>query len=296
MKYRLKKKNILILCGILVGIVLLNYAYTYAKYVANSTWNYYLQSKEFFFSSDSLDSEGFKNVNTTWDGNKTTFNIKNSISLDKITDYDIKYDVSCEVLQGDGAKCLMNGTGTNTFSGTLSSNQMCINETDDNVDVSDYNKSKCEIDGYTWSKIEATKELYFEIDKNIDDVVVLVTLKTKEPYSKTITGTFTLHKGTKETERLEKSYESFTNYDILTIKNSYQTSKCVDIKFDSTKFRIDTDNLDIKKYEEDNDGYVNKVSLQLERNNDYKIKFYKTIFDELYDDSYFTVEESNNCN
>ena len=65
MKYRLKKKNILILCGILVGIVLLNYAYTYAKYVANSTWNYYLQSKEFFFSSDSLDSEGFKNVNTT---------------------------------------------------------------------------------------------------------------------------------------------------------------------------------------------------------------------------------------
>ena len=37
MKYRLKKKNILILCGILVGIVLLNYAYTYAKYVANST-------------------------------------------------------------------------------------------------------------------------------------------------------------------------------------------------------------------------------------------------------------------
>ena len=159
MKYRLKKKNILILCGILVGIVLLNYAYTYAKYVANSTWNYYLQSKEFFFSSDSLDSEGFKNVNTTWDGNKTTFNIKNSISLDKITDYDIKYDVSCEVLQGDGAKCLMNGTGTNTFSGTLSSNQMCINKTDDNVDVSDYNKSKCEIDGYTWSKIEATKEL-----------------------------------------------------------------------------------------------------------------------------------------
>lgn len=296
MKYRLKKKNILILCGILVGIVLLNYAYTYAKYVANSTWNYYLQSKEFFFSSDSLDSEGFKNVNTTWDGNKTTFNIKNSISLDKITDYDIKYDVSCEVLQGDGAKCLMNGTGTNTFSGTLSSNQMCINKTDDNVDVSDYNKSKCEIDGYTWSKIEATKELYFEIDKNIDDVVVLVTLKTKEPYSKTITGTFTLHKGTKEIEKIVKSYESFTNYDILTIKNSYQTSKCVDIKFDSTKFRIDTDNLDIKKYEEDNDGYVNKVSLQLERNNDYKIKFYKTKFDELYDDSYFTVEESNNCN
>ena len=135
MKYRLKKKNILILCGILVGIVLLNYAYTYAKYVANSTWNYYLQSKEFFFSSDSLDSEGFKNVNTTWDGNKTTFNIKNSISLDKITDYDIKYDVSCEVLQGDGAKCLMNGTGTNTFSGTLSSNQMCINKTDDNQEV-----------------------------------------------------------------------------------------------------------------------------------------------------------------
>ena len=241
MKYRLKKKNILILCGILVGIVLLNYAYTYAKYVANSTWNYYLQSKEFFFSSDSLDSEGFKNVNTTWDGNKTTFNIKNSISLDKITDYDIKYDVSCEVLQGDGAKCLMNGTGTNTFSGTLSSNQMCINKTDDNVDVSNYNKSKCEIDGYTWSKIEATKELYFEIDKNIDDVVVLVTLKTKEPYSKTITGTFTLHKGTKEIEKLVKSYESFTNYDILTIKNLYQTSKCVDIKFDSTKFRIDTD-------------------------------------------------------
>ena len=190
----------------------------------------------------------------------------------------------------------MNGTGSNTFSGTLSSHQMCINKTDDNVDVSNYNKSKCEIDGQTWSKIEATKELYFEIDKNIDDVVVLVTLKTKEPYSKTITGTFTLHKGTKEIEKLVKSYESFTNYDILTIKNLYQTSKCVDIKFDSTKFRIDTDNLDIKKYEEDANGYVNKVSLQLERNNDYKIKFYKTKFDELYDDSYFTVEESNNCN
>ena len=92
--------------------------------------------------------------------------------------------------------------------------------------------------------------------------------------------------------------KNYTKWDTKDTNNGnlYQTSKCVDIKFDSTKFRIDTDKLDIKKYEEDANGYVNKVSLQLERNNDYKIKFYKTIFDELYDDSYFTVEESNNCN
>ena len=74
----------------------------------------------------------------------------------------------------------------------------------------------------------------------------------------------------------------------------------IQIKYSHSKRLQKWDNklyyLDIKKYEEDTDGYVNKVSLQLERSNDYRIKFYKTKFDELYDDSYFTVEESNNCN
>lgn len=294
MKYRIKKKNVLILIGIITAIFALNFTFTYAKYVANNTWNYYLQSKNFYFSSDSLDQTGIKNVNTTWDGEKVIFNAKNFTSLDQITDYDITYKATCKVLSGDKTDCLMNGTNTNTFTGTLSSNQSCTN-TKDSKDVSKYNKSKCEMEGYTWNKIEATRDLYFELKDDIKESLVEVTLEATAPYKKTLKGTFLLHKGKASNEEIIKTYKSYTNHDILSLNNLYKTNKCTKISFDSSKIRLDTTSINAINYTEDSNGYVNSITLLLEKNKNTDITFYKTSFDEIYDESNFTLEESTNC-
>jgi len=45
-----KKKCLIILCLVILTSCLLFLGGTFARYVSSSVWNYYLQSKEFYFS------------------------------------------------------------------------------------------------------------------------------------------------------------------------------------------------------------------------------------------------------
>ena len=60
------KKKILLVCLIFIGILGLNVTVTYSKYVANNIYNYFLNSKQFYFASDSLDREGIKKNKNTY--------------------------------------------------------------------------------------------------------------------------------------------------------------------------------------------------------------------------------------
>ena len=95
-----------------------------------------LKSKGFYFTSDELKYQvTSKNTNTSWDGEKVNFTIKNSQNLDLVTEYDITYTASCNVI-GDSASyatCKMNGSETDNFSGILPTIQSCYNDTIDNV-------------------------------------------------------------------------------------------------------------------------------------------------------------------
>ena len=151
MKKKIKKKYIIFGTVLFLTIGLLTIGLTYGKYAADSVWNYYLGSKGFYFSSDYLGMESVENVNQLWDGKSTTFSLTNSENDLVATNFDISYTVICEVINenSEDYSCTLNGTDSDTFSGTLSGYEMCINEKNDGIDVSSYTQSDCEINGYT---------------------------------------------------------------------------------------------------------------------------------------------------
>ena len=172
------------------------YLTSLARYKSSSVWNYYLESHGFYFSSDFLGND-VKNVDTLWDGNSVHFNLKNSINDSLVTEYDIRYNVTCEVLSDIPATCNLNGTNNSTFTGVLSSNARCINDIDD-TDVSSFNKTECEIKGYSWQNLVANQDIYFDIvpteGYELNNVDVSIVVNSVSPYKKSISGTFSLFK------------------------------------------------------------------------------------------------------
>ena len=55
------RKKLIILIIILSSILALSYCVTYARYVSNSLWNYYLESKGFYFTSKELENKRINN-------------------------------------------------------------------------------------------------------------------------------------------------------------------------------------------------------------------------------------------
>ena len=84
----MNKRKIIVLCsvfvmiGVLATIIVVN---TYSRYTSSNVWNYYLKSKNFYFESKELSTEGIKHSDTIWNGEKIEFSLSNALSVDKIT-------------------------------------------------------------------------------------------------------------------------------------------------------------------------------------------------------------------
>lgn len=272
-----KKRYLLIITILVIGIFTMC-GVSFAKYVSNSFWNYYLKSKEFYFDSDELKESGKRNINTQWDGGSTFISLKNSTNESNITNYDISYKATCTLKDTNtNAKCVLSGTNNNTFNGILSNNEVCVNNKDDTTDVSNYTKTECEVNGYEWVNKVASKDLYFDIisDEEIDEATAVVTVTSTSPYKKTLTGEFVLKKDKKSNETVSMHYNNYTDYDELVVSNSHSEKKCVNIKWDSTKLRIDYDKETIKSYLEDENGYINSIDLTISEKSSNTYKFYK---------------------
>jgi len=275
----MNKQKIIILCSVFVMIGMFTtiiVVKSYSRYTSSNVWNYYLKSKNFYFESDKLSTEGSKHSDTIWDGEKVDFVIKNSESTDQISDSDINYKVSCKVNGNDKLKCKVNGE--DEFSGTLSSYKTCENTTGDGVDTSSYTKSQCELAGYTYKMSETKKDLYFEIisedtEYKITEAEVVVTAISTSPYKKTLTGTFVLNKETTGEGSIEKQYNSYGDYSRLIISNYYDEAKCLIVNWDSS-----TKILDIQSSEEDlsslDSEYVNGMNIKIPANSNSSFIFY----------------------
>lgn len=285
-------RTLLISVLLLFAVLLLTKGVTYAKYASNSVWNYYLESKEFYFSSDYLDLESVKNVDNNWDLNNIYFNIKNSYNDLLATEYDINYKVTCTT-NNDKVSCNLNDTGKNVFSGVLSSSFKCVNEID-TVNVNDLDKTECELNGYEWKSMVSTKEIYFNLTSDVDYESVIVTIKVEStsPFKKTLLGTFELTKDKSINGVVGLSYYNFDNYDRLVVSNSYNIEKCARIGFDSSKLRIETPLTNVISYEKDENGYVNSIILNIEAQKNKTFKFYK-LDDEVHTKDEFTIIESD---
>lgn len=285
-----KKKFIIIFC--LVGSFLFFTLRSLARYSSSSVWNYYLESQGFYLTSDSLGNEK-KNVNTLWDGNAVHFTIKNSSNESLVTDYDIRYNVSCEVLSEIPVTCKVNGGQTSSFTGVLSSNSRCVNEVDD-VDVTLFNKPECEMNGYNWEKIPVTRDLYFEIvpenNYEVSNVDVRITVNSVSPYSKTMTGLFSLFKNAPDTGSISKTINNFVDYDDLILSNSYSTRKCVRVEFDSSKRIVDFDD-NMANTVLDTSGYITGFNTSINGMSNVKFKFFNKDFSSDYNVDDFIITE-----
>lgn len=296
MKHMNKKVKLSIVFGIL-GLGLCFCLTSFAKYTSNKVWDYYLKSHGFYFSSDYLGSDK-RNVNTLWDGNSVYFNLKNSISNNLITEYDISYTVTCELMDEsfDGV-CTLNGTDKSSVSGVLSNNSRCINNKSDNVDVSSFNKSICEMNDYVWVNQGVVSDIYFDVLSNSEEVRnvdVLITVNSTSPYKKTMTGIFNLYKNEVDSGSLVKQISNKEYYDLLVVSNSYDDAKCVSVSFDSSKFLVFT-NSNYSNLSLDDDGYIKEFKFSLDSKSSEKITIYKRSSNLEISEDDFEVLLSSGC-
>ncbi|MGE5456025.1 MAG: hypothetical protein ACM3O4_02865 [Ignavibacteriales bacterium] len=295
----MKIKKYIILTLILgFGTFMYFYGETLAKYVSNLAWDYYLKSKGFYFSSSYLATNPIQTIDSKWNGESVHFSVKNNLNQSVITSYDISYEVACTI-KGDAAlhsECHMNGTELNTFNGTLTPTELCVNNTGDQVDVSAFDKSTCETGNYDWVSQITTNDLYFDIiltdvQYELKDVTVEVKATSKTPYRKILIGDFILHKVDRKEDTLSLDYKNYTNYDRLIISNLYATNKCAKVTWDDTKLIIDS-NLGI---DNDQDGYADEIKFNIEAKKSLSYIFYKKNFEDIYTTQDFTIEETSGC-
>lgn len=292
-----KRTKCMIIVIMFLGLIcIFTYGYSFAKYVSNSVWNYYLESKKFYFSSDELDTFKSVNVNNNWNYDSVHFNIKNSLNDFLISDYDISYEVSCIITSNekDYSKCTINGSESSSYSGVLSSSYIC----DGGSNI--HNKSECEANGYNYVIQENYKDLYFDIasltNDKIDNVDVLIEVTTNKPYKKTLIGEFKLSSALTYSNGLDISYNDYDNYSSVIVSNSYDEDKCVSLSWNSDNLRIDYSDIDVVYMENDSNGYVNNIKFNIGNKESISYKFYKTDFDINYSGNDFTLIETNGCN
>lgn len=293
----MKKKEILMTIG-LVFVIVLSLSLTFGRYISNTVVNHYLESKGFYLSSDNLATNGLENYNNDWDQTSVYFNVKNSKNDYLITEYDINYKVKCTV-NGDAASnvnCKLNGTEYSTITATLSSYSMCINNTTDGVDVSSYNKSTCELNGYDYEVQVAESNLYFDIEPVdgyiIKDIDVTIEVESTDPYSKTIYGDFILNSSLTGDNNIVSNYTDYTAYGRLDISNTYLTDKCVSVSWNPNYAIID----DIKgaTASVNGDNYINNIVTLITSKSAQNYMFYN-VDGSIVDIDSFTIEETSEC-
>ena len=281
----------------LAAILIITRGITYAKYVSNSVFNYYLKSKGFYFKSDSLDVNTKQNVDTSWDGGKVTFKIDNASNKNLATEYDIEYEITCQVEETDTTKvCYLNGTSSSKVTQTLSASFGCIDPNNTN-DVSSLDETTCKKQGYTWTSTPSTSINYFEVvdvnNKEVDTANVIITATSKTPYKKTIKGKYTLNKDKSELGTLSIKYETKTHYENVAITNSYNEDKCIKLTWNSDDLLIDDTNS--YKIITDDNNYINGVIFKLNKKDSTNFIFYKQDKNKSFSEQDFNLVESTEC-
>ena len=294
---RVTRHLLLALVGVFL-LVLLTRGITYAKYVSDAAFNYYLSSKGFYFESDTLESTEAKIIDTSWDGEKVTFNVKNSSNKLVASESDIKYEITCTVDEEETTKkCLLNGTDKSTATGQLSTSIGCLNETDDNVDTTAFKEEQCSL--YTWTHLPTKKDHYFEVvdeeGKTVDSATVIITAKSKEPYEKTISAKYILTKDSKSLGTLDITYEQKSNYENVIITNSYNEDKCLKLSWNPEDLIIDEDSNDIISTKTSSNNYINEIIFKVSKKNSINYTFYKKDISKTYTKEAFTLVETTEC-
>ena len=218
-----------------------------------------------------------------------------------ITDYDIRYDLTCEILTKNiEANCTLNDTKKNNVSLVLSSNAQCINDKKDNVDVSKLNKTECEVGGYTWKKEKVNQINSFNISfKNENDkskeIDVKITAFSTSPYKKTLSAIYKLQKNEKSSGDILSTSKIYGSINEYIITNTYNENKCLLIRFNSSNRVLDVTS-DTTNLGYDSNNYVNQFKILLEADSTKKVVFFlrSSVSNLLVND--VVISQSSGCN
>lgn len=293
----MKRKIIISFIIITFISMLLTITNSFAKYVSNFSWSYNAKSREFYFDSDTLGKSGTIITNNFWDEQEINFDLKNYSNNKLISDMDINYKVSCEIVGDLSSKlsCMINNK-SNTISDSFKSSGTCKNSTEDGIDVSEYTSEKCLNDGYTWNanKISNTYKLQVLNPDNYDysDIKVLVKAISSSPYSKTLEATYNLHK--ELDKNIISEYTNYGTYGRLLMNNSSSNSICVKTSWDSKEQIIDNTGLEVSSSTVSEQGYINQIIFKINSNSSRDFLFYnQTDKEKSIND--FTIETISDC-
>lgn len=282
-------KYILIIPLVILVLLLANATYTFAKYVYNTAWEYHLKSKGFYFFSDTLNNKDI--IDDTWDGASVHFDIRNNSNDSLITEYDIEYKVNC-IIENPDVACVLNGTDSDEYTGTISAHQACTNNTLDGVDVTGYSKSECEIEEYLWEQQITKQDLYFDLipnaDYEIDEINVLINVESTSPYKKILSNNFILKKEKQRKDNIYIDYKDNELYGELIITNTYNSSKEITLSWEGDLLAEKKDYM--RDYKTNNDEYINSFTFDLTALKNKKVLFYKKNIDNIVDIANFNVE------
>lgn len=291
------KYSLIVVLAVLITVGT-KYGISYAKYAYNSVWNYYLESKRFFFSSDSLEQNGKVLTDNLWDGEPIYFDLRNNLNDSVSSDVDISYKVTCKVKNSSiEAKCTILDTNSDVYEGILSTFKTCTNETGDGVDVKKYDKATCEMGNYTWDNQIAIKNVYFNIVSEYGEVEsadVEIKAESIAPYKKTITANYVLNRDKNPIGSVDKIYTDKGEKGFLILSNSFEEDKCMRLSWNSDELKIDLDKNKIKTYATDTSGYINEIDFKLESKSSIKYDFFEVIMG-TYDREHFTITEIGQC-
>lgn len=288
-KIKINKKLIIIL--VLLLVLVCTRGFTYARYVSNAMFNYYLNSKGFYFESEDLSIDGNNIVDTMWNGEPILFSV-NNFSNKGASEFDIEYEVSCEVLEDETKTCLINGEDGKYVS-TLSAYFGCS--------INGYlDEGTCVENDGKWNARQSTSELNFTVvaDEGVEllGAKVKVTVTSVKPYKKSISATYDLIKDSELLGGLTMKYEISDIKSKLIVANSYNEAKCVAVSWDPDKFTFDNDSNEYIGVKTDDNGMITTAYFQIGKLNSKLLEFYVNSNGGNYSEKDFSLVESNLCN
>ena len=224
------KKALIVISLIVLSFVIVNV--TKALYSSNFLWDYYLNSKGFYFETDYDKSITVYNF---WDGKDIGFKVLN-YNIDKYTEDDISYEVSCI----SDVSCKINGE--DIYKSTLNGGEKSF----ENVSIS--------------------------LDTQDEDIEIEIVIKSISPYKKTIKNKVLLHKEENIVGSFDYDFIEYDNYGTLNISNYYNQDKCFDVKWDNTNLKVEPTLIDVVS--SDALGYINEFTKDVLKNETISIKFY----------------------
>ena len=275
------KRQILIIALILLNFI--SFVIVFGRYLTNSINDFFIRSKEFYFSSDKLSEDNSVYQVDNWSGvddYTITINMNSSNNNIEVASYDIGYEISY----------------------TCSENAICQLSKNEGTILANTNSD------FFYLIITPNRQL-----NTGDKVVVTVTVKSTAPYKKTLSGKFTLVVGKEKlsyqiTDSAQNPYmqlsmtntltfytvnERFATYNVgdkididtyLSLSDSNK-EKCysaiVDIKFDPNEILFDvtnsayTDATNITTTVIDGKTYINGFSIKIDAISSREIRFYK---------------------